>query len=344
MITIKDIAKLAGVSPSTVSRVISGHPRISTETSLKVKQIMKELNYHPNMMAKSLVSKTTQTLGIMLPRPAEELFQNYFFGELLRGIITHATRNNYELLLSTETSSDDELQAISRLVHGRRVDGILLLGSKRDDPIISFLEEEEFPFVLIGRSETHPNAPMVDNDNVQTAYDATQHLIAQGHTRIGFVSGPPDITLSHDRMRGYRKALEESGLTATNDWIVEGEFLQESGFRAMSLFMSLPDRPTAIVVIDDNVAFGVLRALAELGYQVPEDISVVSFNNIALSELASPPLSSIDIGTYQLGYTAVQVLLKILGNEPLAQNPVIIPHRLIVRESSLYLKAKPFLS
>lgn len=288
------------------------------------------------MMAKSLVSKTTHTLGIMLPRPAEELFQNYFFGELLRGIITHATRMNYELLLSTETSSSDELNAISRLVHGRRVDGILLLGSKREDPIISFLEAEKFPFVLIGRSETHPDAPMVDNNNIQTAFDATTHLIAQGHKRIGFVSGPPDLTLSHDRLRGYNNALKEAGLDANNDWIVEGEFLQESGFRAMSLFMSLPDRPTALVVIDDNVAFGVLRALAELGYNVPEDISVVSFNNIALSELASPPLSSIDIGTYQLGYTAVQVLLKILHGEHLPQNPVIIPHRLIVRDSSLF--------
>lgn len=109
----------------------------------------------------------------------------------------------------------------------------------------------------------------------------------------------------------------------------------------MSLFMSLPDRPTAIVVIDDNVAFGVLRALAELHYLVPEDISVVSFNNIALSELASPPLSSIDIGTYQLGYTAVQVLLKILSGEPQLHNPVIIPHRLIVRESSLFSKPRP---
>jgi len=338
MITIKDIAKMAGVSPSTVSRVISNHPRISRETSVKVRQIMKEHNYHPNIMAKSLVSKTTQTLGIMLPRPAEELFQNYFFGELLRGIMSHATRMNYEVLLSTESTSGNGLDAISRLVYGRRVDGILLLSSRREDPHIAFLEEERFPFVLIGRSETHPDAPMVDNDNVQTAYDATSHLIAQGHARIGFVSGPPEFTLSHDRMTGYAKAMEDAQLPTHSDWILEGEYLQDSGFRAMSLFMSLPNRPTAIVVIDDHVAFGVLRALDELGYRVPEDISVVSFNNIALSELASPPLSSIDIGTYQLGYSAVQLLLKIIqGDEgAISPNPIIIPHRLMVRESSLY--------
>lgn len=336
MVTIKDIARLAGVSPSTVSRVVSNHPRISPETSRKVKAIMEEQGYHPNVMAKSLVSKTTQTLGIMLPRPAEELFQNYFFGELLRGIVTQATRMNYDLLMTTATSSSDEVNTISRLARGRRVDGVLLLASKRDDPLIAFLSKEKFPFVLIGRSEAYPDAAMVDNNNIQTAYDATNHLIAQGHERIGFVSGPPDLTLSHDRLLGYQKALSEHGLETRAEWIVEGEFLQESGFRAMSQFMSLPERPTAMVVIDDNVAFGVLRGLSELGYRVPDDISLVSFNNIALSELASPPLSSVDIGTYQLGYTAVQSLLRVIHEEPIHQNPVIIPHRLIVRESSMY--------
>ncbi|WP_080832840.1 LacI family DNA-binding transcriptional regulator [Cohnella massiliensis] len=335
MVTIKDIAKLAGVSPSTVSRVVSNHPRISIETSRKVKKIMEELGYHPNVMAKSLVSKTTHTLGIMLPRPAEELFRNDFFGELLRGVVTQATRMGYDLLMTTATSDQDEVGTISRLVRGRRVDGIVLLSSRRDDPIISFLQEESFPFVLIGRSEAYADALMVDNNNVLAAYDATRHLIAQGHERIGFVSGPPNLTLSHDRLKGYEKALAESGLAARPDWIVEGEFLQESGFRAMSFVMGLPERPTALVVIDDNVAFGVMRGLSELGYRVPGDICVVGFNNIPLAELASPPLSSIDIGTYQLGYTAVQALLRRVQGEPSLQNPVIIPHRLVVRDSSI---------
>jgi len=335
MVTIKDIAKLAGVSPSTVSRVVSNHPRISAETSRKVKKIMEELGYHPNVMAKSLVSKTTHTIGIMLPRPAEELFRNDFFGELLRGIVTQSTRMGYDVLLTTATTEQDELGAISRLVRGRRVDGIVLLSSRRDDPLIAYLNEEKFPFVLIGRSEAYADVLMVDNNNVQASYDATKHLIAQGHERIGFVSGPPNLILSHDRLKGYEKALAEAGLEKRSEWIVEGEFLQESGFRAMSLFMSLPERPTALVVIDDNVAFGVLRGLAELGYRVPEDISVVSFNNIPLAELATPPLSSIDIGTYQLGYTAVQSLLRLVQGEPIHQNPIVIPHRLVVRESSI---------
>ncbi|MFF2885682.1 LacI family DNA-binding transcriptional regulator [Paenibacillus sp. NPDC057967] len=335
MVTIKDIAKAAGVSPSTVSRVVSNHPRISKATSMKVKKIMDEMGYHPNLMAKSLVSKTTRTLAIMLPRPAEELFQDFFFGELLRGILTQSTRAGYDMLLAAATSPQDENETISRLVLGRRVDGVILLSARTNDPLIDILNNHNFPTVLIGRSEGHQNILSVDNDNEQAAYDATQHLIIQGHERIGFVSGPPNLTVSHDRMSGYRRAMREAGLSMRSEWIVEGEFLQQSGYRAMSFMMSLPERPSGLVVIDDVVGFGVLRGLNELGYTVPDDISLVSFNNIALSELATPPISSIDIGTYQLGYTASQLLIRRIMEEDIHQPRMIIPHRLIVRDSSI---------
>ncbi|MEV5029344.1 LacI family DNA-binding transcriptional regulator [Paenibacillus sp. LPE1-1-1.1] len=335
MVTIKDIAKAAGVSPSTVSRVVSNHPRISKATTQKVKRFMEEMGYHPNVMAKSLVSKTTQTLAIMLPRPAEELFQDFFFGELLRGILTQSTRAGYDMLLTAATSPSDEMETVSRLVFGRRVDGVILLSSRVNDPLIDLLNKHNFPTVLIGRTEDRPNILSVDNDNELAAYDATQHLILQGHERIGFVSGPPTLTVAHDRMEGYRRAMREAGLPVRSEWIVEGEFLQQSGYRAMSFMMSLPERPSGLIVIDDVVGFGVLRGLTELGYKVPDDLSIVSFNNIALSELATPPISSIDIGTYQLGYTASQMLIRFIQEESVHQNRMIIPHRLIVRESSI---------
>ncbi|MCA0756813.1 LacI family transcriptional regulator [Paenibacillus sp. N4] len=340
MVTIKDIAKAAGVSPSTVSRVVSNHPRISKATSQKVKRFMEEMGYHPNVMAKSLVSKTTQTLAIMLPRPAEELFQDFFFGELLRGILTQSTRAGYDMLLTTATSPNDETETVSRLVLGRRVDGVILLSSRVNDPLIDLLDKHKFPTVLIGRTEGHSNILSVDNDNEQAAYDATQHLILQGHERIGFVSGPPALTVAQDRMNGYRRAMQEAGLPVRSEWIVEGEFLQQSGYRAMSFMMSLPERPSGLVAIDDVVAFGVLRGLTELGYKVPDDLSLVSFNNIALSELATPPISSIDIGTYQLGYTASQMLIRLIQEEDVHQSRMIIPHRLIVRESSIQTVSK----
>lgn len=337
-VTIKDVAKKAGVSPSTVSRVLSSHPRISKDTAQKVKQIMDELGYHQNTMARSLVSNKTYTLGMILPRPAEELFQNHFFSESIRGITTHASRNGYDLLMTAGLNEQDELGAVTRLVKGRRVDGVILLQSRQRDPIIAFLQKEGFPFVLIGHYEE--NILCVDNDNVQAAYDATRHLITQGHERIGFVSGPPNLTVSLDRLEGYRKALAESNLRMESEWIVEGEFLQESGYRAMSFFMNLPERPTALVVIDDIVTFGILRGLTELGFKVPDDLSLVSFNNIALSDLSSPPLSSVDIGMYQLGYMASQQLIRHIQGDKPQQHRTIVPHRLIVRESSLNLNRK----
>ncbi|RUS46540.1 LacI family DNA-binding transcriptional regulator [Cohnella sp. AR92] len=335
-VTIKDVAKKAGVSPSTVSRVLSNHPRISRETTKKVKEIMEELGYHSNIMARSLVSNKTYTLGMILPRPAEELFQNQFFAESIRGITTQASRNGYDLLMTAGHSEQGELEAVTRLVKGRRVDGVILLQSRKNDPIIQFLKKEAFPFILIGHDREHEDILCVDNDNVQAAFDATQHLISQGHARIGFVSGPPNLTVSQDRLEGFRQAMDASGLRVQPEWIVEGEFLQESGYRAMSFFMNLPERPTALVVVDDLVTFGVLRGLNELGFKVPDDLSLVSFNNIALAELSSPPLSSVDIGIYQLGYMASQQLIRFIQEDKPQQMSVIVPHRLIVRESSLH--------
>jgi len=336
-VTIIDVAKRAGVSPSTVSRVISGHPRISQATSDKIKAIMDEMGYHPNVLAKSLVSKTTHTLGIYLPKP-EELFLNLFFPEVIRGIVTHATKSGYDLMMATGTSEWEEVESITRLVRGRRVDGVILMHSRKNDPVIGFLRESEFPYVLIGRNEDYDDVLSVDNNNIQASYDSTRHLIAQGHTRIGFISGPQHLIVSKDRLQGFRQAIQEAGLESNPDWIVEGDFMQESGYRAMSLIMSLPSRPTALVVTDDIIAFGILRGLNELGYSVPTDLSLIGCNNISIAELANPPISTIDIGIYQLGYTASQLLIRKIKGEPIQQPRVVIPHRLIIRESSIQVK------
>ncbi|MFD0672994.1 LacI family DNA-binding transcriptional regulator [Cohnella sp. GCM10027633] len=333
-VTIKEVAKIAGVSPSTVSRVISNHPRISAETSARVREVMEELGYHPNIMAKSLVSKTTRTIGVVLPRPAEELLLNFFFYELIRGVLAQLTRAGYDLLMAGGSNEQEELETVTRLVRSGRVDGLLLLYSRASDPVIRLLREEKMPFVLLGRSLDYEDVPSVDNDNVQAAYDATKHLIAQGQRRIGFVSGPAKLAMTQDRMTGYAKALSEAGLPSKDGWVVEGEFLLESGYRAMASIMSQPEPPTALVIIDDVVAFGVLKGLTELGYRIPQDVAIVSFNNIALTELTMPPITSMDVGTYQLGYTASQMVLRMIQQVEITARQ-IIPHRLVVRESSL---------
>ncbi|NWL86317.1 LacI family transcriptional regulator [Paenibacillus sp. 79R4] len=338
-VTIKDVAKKAGVSPSTVSRVLSNHPRISAETSRRVKEIMEELGYHPNIMAKSLVSRTTNSICIMLPKSAEELFSNFFFMELIRGIVTQANRQGFDVLLSSGANEKDEVEGVARLLNGHRVDGVILLYSRTDDPVVDFLYQNNHKFVLIGRSEQYADILSVDTDNVQASYDATKHLISLGHERIGFVSGPPELVVSKDRLQGYLQALSDAGLESKPEWIVEGEFLQESGYRAISFFMNLPDRPTAIVLVDDVISFGVLRGLHELNYKVPNDLCLVSFNNIPLAEMSTPPLSSVDIGIYNMGYTASQMLIQAIqhkDNDPISPARYVIPHRLVVRESSIF--------
>lgn len=333
-VTIKEVAKLAGVSPSTVSRVIANHPRISEETSKRVREVMEELGYHPNVMAKSLASRTTRTIAVVLPRPAEELLLNFFFYELIRGVLAQLTRAGYDMLMAGGSNEQEELETVKRLVQSGRVDGMLLLYSRTSDPVIRFLRKENVPFVLLGRSLDFDDVPSVDNDNVQAAYDATKHLIAQGQRQIGFVSGSHKLAMTQDRMAGYTKALAEAGLPFKEGWVVEGEFLLESGYRAMASIMSQPEPPTALVVIDDVVAFGVLKGLTELGYRIPQDVAIVSFNNIALTELTMPPITSVDVGTYQLGYTASQMVLRMIQQVEITTRQ-IIPHRLVVRESSL---------
>jgi len=335
MVTIKDIARVAGVSPSTVSRVISNHSRISKSTSDKVKKIMEEMGYHPNVMAKNLASRSTKTLAIVLPRPAEELFQDFFFGELLRGILAHSTKAGFDMLLSAASSPSDEEETISRLVKGGRVDGVILLSSREDDPLIYLLSEQNFPTVLIGRTNKVNNIITVDTDNEEAAFDATSHLINQGHKRISFVNGPHNLTVSRDRLAGYKLAMKKANLDIHPDWIIEGDLLQQSGYRGLSLVMNMNNRPTGMVVIDDVTSFGVIRGLEELGFEVPRDVSLVSFNNIALAEHASPPISSVDIGTYQLGYSASHLLIKTITDGHLPQLRTLIPHRLMVRESSI---------
>ncbi|WP_195575343.1 LacI family DNA-binding transcriptional regulator [Paenibacillus sp. 1001270B_150601_E10] len=332
-VTIIDVAAKAGVSPSTVSRVISNDSRISQKTSRKVRKVMEELGYHPNMLAKSLVTKTTNNIGIVLPRPADELFQNQFFSEIIRGIVTKAAANHYDVLLTTGTSQIGEEQAVERLVRGRNVDGIILLTSKKDDQSISFLRDKKFPFVLVGRSEQYADIISVDNDNVAASYDVTRRLIQEGHRKIAFVSGPFELTVSKDRLDGYRKALLEAGIPVHKEYMFEGGFTLESTEEMTQSILELEDRPTAIVAIDDLIAFGIIRSLWNHGLHVPEECSVAGFNNTLLSEMCLPPIASVDIGIYQMGISAAQALIQRIKGDGFEQARIIIPHQLIWRQS-----------
>jgi DNA-binding LacI/PurR family transcriptional regulator len=248
-------------------------------------------------------------------------------------MLAYANNKNYDLLLSSARNQSEELEAINRMVLGKRVDGVVLMSPSRDDVIVKKLKEYDFPFVLLGRSLEYPDVLSVNNDNIKAAFDLTNHLLLQGHQKIGIVTGNSELVVSADRFTGFQRALRQAGYALNPDWVLSAEMLEKNAYHTISMLMNAGDRPTAILVIDDVNAISLIRELTEIGFRVPDDISVAGFNNIYMSEMSNPPLTTIDVGIYQLGYQTIQHLIrKLNGQEPPFQ--VIVPHRLIVRESS----------
>ena len=333
-VTIKDVAKLASVAPSTVSRVIANSPRISEKTKVRVKEAMEHLGYHPNFNARSLANKNTQALGIVLPSAADIAFQNPFFPEVLRGISTKAQEEKYVLNMSTGQSNEQIFNNVVQMVQGRRTDGVLLLYSQVEDEIIAYLQKQKFPFALIGKPFKDVNTiTHVDNDNYKASKTVAEYLILLGHERIAFVGGNLDLVVTIERLEGYEAALRQANIKYRDDYVVHEVFLKEGGQDAVVELMSLSDPPTALVVADDIMALGVLRMLDNMGMSVPEDISIISFNNVMISELASPPLTTVDINIFSLGYEATKCLIHNIHFPASEAKRVIVPHKLIRRES-----------
>ncbi len=332
-VTIKDVASAAGVAPSTVSRVIADHPRISPATKKRVKKAMKEMGYHPNVNARSLANRSTQAIGVVMSSSADKALQNPFFPEVLRGISAIAHSLDYSMLLSTGGTDEEMLEGVERMVHGNRVDGIILLYSQINDPVMNFLLEKEFPFTMIGKPfDRVDEITHVDNDNIRGGKEITNHLIELGHDRIAFIGGSTDLVVTLDRLKGYQVALQEAGLPIREDYRVHTEFLKSGGRDAVHQLFSLENPPTGIVIADDLMTIGVINMLEEFGMLVPEDISIVSFNNVYLAEVTRPPLTTVDIHIYELGSQAAKCLIEKVRNKDEPAKRIIVPfnikHRL----------------
>jgi DNA-binding LacI/PurR family transcriptional regulator len=333
-VTIKDVAKVANVAPSTVSRVIANSPRISEKTKERVREVMDQLGYHPNFIARSLASQSTRAIGLVMPSSTDVVFQNPFFPTVLSGLSEGAHSKQYALHMTTGKTEDEIFDGVVAMVQGGRVDGVILLYSKVEDRVIAYLRERDFPFVVIGKPfKDDENISYVDNDNFKAGKEVTEHLIQLGHDRIGFIGGNLDLVVTVERLLGYEKALRNSGISLIDEYIVNDEFLRESGQDAVKVLLSLEKPPTAMVVADDLMALGVLNKLDELGISVPDDISIVSFNNVLIAEMARPPLTSVDINIFDLGYQATKSLIQKIENpgEPIKR--IIVPFKIVPRFS-----------
>lgn len=335
--TIKEVAQLAGVSPSTVSRVISDSPRISDETKKVVREAMESLGYHPNAIARSLVSKSTSTIGIVMPQSTERAFLNPFFPQALSGVSAAAHEQGYCILLSTGDNEKDQLSSIESIVMGGRVDGVIIMYSSVDNEVLDALKRMKVPAIVIGKPLKPKDVLYVDNDNVKASFEVTEKLIKNGHKKIALISGAFKLVVSLDRLDGYMNALKKYNIPFRKDLIVElSEFITKGAYERTLELLKSEDRPTAFVVTDDVMAFGVMDAIKESGLRIPEDIEIMSFNNVPSSELTNPSLTSVDIDAFSLGYEASKLIIEKIKGEA-DRDKVIVPTRIIYRESSRQL-------
>lgn len=328
-----DVAKLAGVSRTTVSFVLNDVPgvKITEETRQRVFDAARQLNYYPTAAARSLASGKTHRIGLILGEGRDRLAADAFLPTFLQGVTASVHRRGYFLMLQLAEDVPSH-EAYVRLIREQQVDGLILSGPRSDDPLLNQLAEEHYPLILHGRLEDF-DLPCVDIDNHAGAYQAVNHLIGLGHKRIGFISNAPLFySGTQDRFAGYQHALEEHDLPLDPELVCSAAFLPESGRAAMEQLLSLPERPTAVFAASDVVALGALSAIHAAGLRIPEDMAVVGFDDIFLAAHAHPPLTTVRVPAYGLGWTAAEILITLIeGDEDVSS--VSLETELVIRES-----------
>ncbi len=329
--SIKDIAKKANVSVSTVSRVLNNSKYVSEELKERVLAIVKETGFKPNLVAKGLVNKKTNLIGILIPR-----ISNNFFAKLIEGTEEVAQTYGYNILLSTSYNDLQREIEYLNIFEDRQLDGILFSVTEFTEEHRAFFERTTLPTVFIGQKlEQQEKYPYVTIDNVKASYEATKYLINQNHTKIAILAGPESDTATGTyRLQGYKDALEEVGITANPLWQSMRFHTIEDGYIATSKIMSQVDKPTAIFACSDQQALGAINYLHEYGYRVPEDISVMGFDDVDLASIFRPKLTTVKQNPVDIGATAMRLLIDQMKNIEIQSKENFIPYRLVVREST----------
>ena len=333
-VTIKDVAALAGVSPSTVSRTCKNNPSISEETKERVRKAMAELGYEPNFQASNLASQNSRTIGIILPASAKEVYENSFYLEAIQGISHYCNGRQYMTTIVTGQDEAEILNAVRSMSRSGKVDGFIILYSKKEDPVIDYLFNEGLLYILIGKATQYTNQTIyIDNDNLLAGREAAEYLYQLGHRRIAYLGSDSSLMFSADRKAGYQLALASHQLPVRPEYCVEVKNVSENNEEVIRGLLMQKDRPTAILVSDDILAVSVERVCLENHLAIPEDLSIISFNNSLFARLTSPQLTSIDIGAGQLGSEAASQIINHIENPNLLATKIIVPHHLIERDS-----------
>ena len=326
--TMADVAKRADVSKTTVSHVIHGTRFVSDDTTRRVSAAITELGYVPSAVARSLVTKQTGTIGMVIPDAS-----NYHFGEMVRGVEDVLLPANYSLILcSTDEVVEREAQQLDRLLQ-HQVDGIIAAATTESWAALTHAQAQNTPVVFVDRGFEGLEGPFVGVDNERATYDAVCHLIERGHRRIGTLAGPTMLSVFCERMSGFRRALQEQKIPLREEWVVAGELSVEAGREATRQILLLPERPTALFLSAAALSLGALLMIRELGWRCPDDIALIGFGDHPWAAVSDPPLSVVRQPTRRLGQVAAEKLCGLLNGERSPQPRVILECELILRES-----------
>ncbi|QFI56304.1 substrate-binding domain-containing protein [Aeromonas simiae] len=329
MATIKDVAARAGVSISTVSHVLNHTRRVSEDATQKVLEAVAELNYAPNSVARSLKVNSTKTIGMLVTTSA-----NPFFAEVVQGVEAYCFEQGYSLILCNTENQPPRQRHYLKMLMEKRVDGLLVLGTDIDNTLREMLRSHKSVPQVVLDWGTECDFANVINDNARSgARMATRYLLEQGHTDIACITGQLDKQTTQQRLDGVRDALGEQGLSLTESRIFEGDYESQSGFDQMQQILALTPRPTAVFAFDDPMAIGAICAAWEAGVKVPDDISVVGYDDVEMARFASPPLTTIRHPKAELGQLAVKQLMSRIRNKELSVESVTVQPELIIRRS-----------
>ncbi|AEV19698.1 MULTISPECIES: LacI family DNA-binding transcriptional regulator [Geobacillus] len=327
MASIKDVAKRANVSTATVSRVLRNAGNVTEETRQRVLEAIEALNYQPNVLGRYLRRMETETVLVVVPD-----ITNPFFSKVLRGIEAVALKHGYQVLLG-DTQNDVRLEEqYLNLLPQRQVDGMIFLTARIRKELVEEMARQ-FPIVLACEYLEGADIPTVSIDNISSARKATEHLIRLGHCRIAHLSGPMNIILSRDRLRGYQQALAQHELEADAALVQEGDFTYESGYNLTLKLLALEKPPTAIFAANDEMAIGAIKAVRHRGGRVPDDVAVVGFDDIQMASIFEPSLTTIAQPMFEIGQKAMELLLALIEGTSARRRQLVLPDRLVIRDS-----------
>lgn len=331
-VTLKEVAAELGVSTMTVSRAINNRPNVDEQTKKKIMEVVTRMGYTPNLVAKSLISSKTYTIGVVIPE-----ISHSFFPEVVKGIEEVANSHNYQIFLTNTSDSFEKEKAVIEALRAKRVDGILISTSltNNDYSFYKRLVESGLPMVFFDRCISDVGISCIGVNDKSASRQITEHLINKGYKQIGYLSGPKQLSIGKDRFEGFMEAMLLHNLPVDENLIIENGFNEKGGYHAMNKLLELPvsQRPRAVVAVNDPVAFGAMDAIREAGLRIPEDIAIVGFTNDIRASLVNPPLTTVHQPAFEVGKKAASKIIKTIEYEDEPVENVELITKLVIRQS-----------